>query len=152
MVRWPNLSMTAALSQSSYEPGATIHVSARLVEYDQPLRSPANGRADVTRPDGSLAIVGFASVGDGRYETAVPAPQAGIYRFRIRADGTTSRGRPFTRERLRTAPIWAGGDEPPRPPNRPTDPGDRWCELIECLLEQRVLPSAGGLESIAESS
>jgi hypothetical protein len=134
---YSNLSMTASLSQTSYEPGATIHVGARLREYDQPLARPANVRADVTRPDGSLAIVTFAAAGDGVYEAGMPATQIGVYRFRIRADGTTSRGRPFTRERLRTAAIWAGGDEPPRPPNRPGDPAEKWCEIIECLLERR---------------
>jgi hypothetical protein len=136
---YSNLSMTASLSQTSNEPGATVHLGARLREYDQPLASPANVRADVTRPDGSLAVVAYAPVGDGTFEGNMVATQNGVYRLRIRADGTTSRGRPFTRERLRTAAVWAGGDEPPRPP---ADPSDRWCELIECLLQQRGFGSA----------
>ena len=134
---YSNLTMRSSLTQDSYEPGATVHVGARLREYDQPLPGPANVRADVTRPDGSLAIVPMPGIGDASYEGVMVATQAGVYRFRIRADGTTSRGRPFTRERLRTAPVWAGGDEPPRPPGNPVDPGDKLCEIIACLLEQR---------------
>lgn len=134
---YSNLTMAASLTQTSYEPGATIQLSVRLREYDQPLLAPANVRADMTRPDDSLAIVSFALVGDGRYEATVVATDAGVYRFRYRADGTTSRGQPFTRERLRTAAVWRGGDEPPRPPRQPADPWDRWCELVECLVEQR---------------
>lgn len=134
---YSNLTMAASMSQTSNEPGATIHVSASLREYDQPLLSPASVRAEMTRPDDSLAVIPFGPAGDGRYEASVLATQAGVYRFRILASGTTSRGRPFTRERLRTAAIWAGGDKPPRPPHQPVDPGDRLCEIIECLLEQR---------------
>jgi hypothetical protein len=134
---YSNLTMAASLAQSSNEPGATIYMRAFLREYDQPLTASANVRAELTRPDGGKSIVAFGTVGDGAYEASAVATQVGVYQFRIMADGRTSRGRVFTRERLRTAAIWAGGDRPPRPPQNPVDPGDRLCEILDCLLEQR---------------
>jgi hypothetical protein len=133
---YSNLTMSASLTQASNEPGATIHLRASLREYDQPLLSPADVRAEVMHPDSGESVTAFAQAGQGVYETSVVATQAGVYRFRIMADGRTSRGRTFTRERLRTAAIWSGGDRPPRPP-RPVDPGERLCEILECLVGQR---------------
>jgi tyrosinase-like protein len=134
---YSNLTMAASLAQSSNEPGAALHLRASLREYDQPLTTPANVRAELTRPDGGVSVIAFGAVGEGAWETSLVATQVGVYRFRIMADGHTSRGRVFTRERLRTAAIWAGGDRPPRPPRHPVDPGDRLCKFLDCLLEQR---------------
>ena len=131
---YSNLTMTAQLSQSSNEPGATLHVSAALREYDQPLTTAANVRAEVARPDGGMSVVTFDSVGGGVWETSLVAAHVGVYRIRIVAEGRTSRGRTFTRERLRTAAIWAGGDRPTRDP---VETDNHVCEILECLLEQR---------------
>ncbi len=62
------------------------------------------------------------------------AAQAGVYRFRIIAEGRTMRGRPFTREQTLTGAAWAGGDQPPTPPN---DPGQRFCHFVHCLLKEK---------------
>lgn len=134
---YSNLTMAASLAQSSNEPGATIHLRASLREYDQPLTTPADVRAELTHPDGAVSVSAFAAVGDAAYEVNVPANQPGVYQVRIMADGRTSRGRVFTRERLRTAAIWSGGDRPPRPPRDPVNPRNQLCELLECLIEQR---------------
>lgn len=134
---YSNLTMAVSLAQSSNEPGAAIHLRASLREYDQPLSAPADVRAELTHPDGALSVITLAAAGEGAYETSLPANQPGVYRVRILADGRTSRGRVFTREGLRTAAIWSGGDRPPRPPNDPVDPGERLCQLLECLVEQR---------------
>jgi hypothetical protein len=129
--------MAASVSQSSNEPGATVFVHASLREYDQPFTSPTPVRAEVTRPDGTMSVLTLAPAGVGAYEASTIATQTGVYPIRIMAAGRTSRGRLFTRERLRTAAVWAGGDQPPRPPTKPSDPESRLCSLIECLLEQR---------------
>ncbi len=56
----------------------------------------------------------------------------------MRAGGETSRGRPFTREALRTASVWQGGDRPrdDTGPDRPgtTGGGDPLTGLLCCLL------------------
>jgi hypothetical protein len=139
---YSNLAMRAGLSQDSNEPGAHVALSVSLREYDQPLDRPAWVRAEITRPDNTAVTVALGSVGGGRYEGSITALDAGVYLVRFRADGVTSRGRAFTRERLRTAAVWAGGDQPPRPPSPPRDPGDRVCELIDCLLGQRGVERA----------
>jgi hypothetical protein len=133
---YSNLRMRASLTQSGNEPGATLYLSATLTEYDIPPTSPARVRAELVRPDDTSSVLWFQDRGAGTYETSCPATQAGVYRFRIIAEGTTMRSRPFTREQTLTGAVWAGGDRPPRPPR---SPDDRWCHLIDCLLAQKSI-------------
>ena len=66
------------------------------------------------------------------------APAAGIYRFDIRAEGPSARGRPFTREQIRTAAVWRGGDRSfPSAETDPNRPPDRLCRVLACLLRQK---------------
>src|SRR4029077_2096395 len=66
----------------------------------------------------------------------------GVYRFRIRASGTTMSGEPFVRERLLTAAVWRGGDHPDTGNNGQVivdylrDRDARLCELLKCLLQR----------------
>jgi hypothetical protein len=129
-----NLRMRATLAQSSNEPGATIFLRAALTEYAIPLPSPASVRAEMVRPDETQSIIALNQAGAGAYEASVLAAQAGVYRFRIIAEGRTMRGRPFTREQTLTGAAWAGGDQPPTPPN---DPGQRFCHFVHCLLKEK---------------
>ncbi|MET8179629.1 tyrosinase family protein [Streptomyces sp. NPDC005336] len=131
-----NLRMRAALAQSGNEPGAAVHLRASLTEYALPLSSPARVYAEVVHPDEARSQTVFTPVGDGVYEATFPATQAGVYRCRIIADGTTGRGTPFSREQTLTAAVWAGGD---REPPAPDDPGARTCRLLHCLLQQPTL-------------
>jgi hypothetical protein len=129
-----NLRMRATLAQSGNEPGATIHLSAALTEYAMPLSSPARVRANLVRPDASQTAVLLTATGPGAYAASVLATQAGVWQFRIVAEGTTMRGRPFTREQTLTGAIWPGGNRPPRDPD---DPTRRLCRLLHCLLAQK---------------
>lgn len=113
---YSNLHMAAQLTQTSHEPGADLLVSAILTEYGGPFRGSASVSADVTRPSGSVAKLSLIHEGDGVYSGELMASEAGLYTWRIRANGTTHRGRPFTREQIRTASFWAGGDNPGEPP------------------------------------
>lgn len=131
---YSNLRMRASLAQSGNEPGATMYLRASLTEYAIPLPSLAHVRAEVVHPDETQSVVVFTPAGPGTYETSLVATQTGVYRFRILASGTTMRGRPFTREQLRTGAVWPGGDQPPRSSE---DPGRRFCHLVHCLLKQR---------------
>ncbi len=63
-----------------------------------------------------------------------------MYPFRVLVDGTTMRGRKFTREQLLTGAVWKGGDNPP--PTTMDDPQhgkDELCKLLSCLLGEKVL-------------
>ncbi len=111
---WSNLRMAAAIHQSSYEPGATLTLSATLSEYGAPFLGHGAVQVEMRRPDGSLTIFALHQVAGetGRFEAHRNANQSGIYGCRFLAKGRTSREQPFTREAIRTAAVWHGGDNP----------------------------------------
>ena len=148
---YSNLRMAAAVHQSSLEPGARLIVRALLTEYGVPFRGHAAVTAELLRPDGhqSLLILHPVSGEPGAFQTSQTAAQAGIYRFRILANGRTGREQRFTREAIRTAAVWHGGDRPGQGGGGSGDPGDRgdpggghgtgrdWCAIVDCLLGRR---------------
>jgi len=135
---YSNLRMRASLAQTGNEPGATVYVRAALTEYAQPMAAPAAVRAEIARPDNTHSVVALVRQ-DEAYEASFVATQEGVYQVRILAEGTSRRGRPFTRETTRTAAVWQGGDRPPEDPRDPRDPGRTWCEIVKCLLGQRSI-------------
>jgi hypothetical protein len=138
-----NLRMKATLTQTSNEPGAHIRVRAVLTEYGVAVAYRAISRAELTRPDNTGTTLAMPEVEAGAFEVATPAFLPGIYRFRVVAEGRTLRGRPFTREQTLTAAVWKGGDTPP--PNGKNDPNaghDRFCQLVNCLLQQKGIQEA----------
>jgi hypothetical protein len=71
----------------------------------------------------------------GVFETSTTADLSGLYRFRLRAEGVTLRGVPFTRERLLSGAVWRGGNGPlPGTTIDPRQPDERLCRLLDCLL------------------
>ena len=138
---YSNLRLRTTLTQSGFEPGATIGVRALLTEYGVPVERRAQCRAEITRPDNSQAVSWMAETSAGHFELDAPAPLPGIYRFRIVAEGKTLRGRPFTREQTLTGATWRGGDRPP-PDRRDGDRFDGLHELIACLLRQKGILAA----------
>ncbi|HEX3463624.1 MAG TPA: M14 family zinc carboxypeptidase [Candidatus Elarobacter sp.] len=129
------LTMAAYVTQPSYVAPTTLHLRAVLTEIGLPLEGRAHVRAEVRRPDGTSAVVNLAETDAGVFEASTPAALNGIYPIRFRANGTTLRGFPFTREQTRTAMAWRGGNDPlPHAP--PT--GD-WCGLLRCLLSDRAI-------------
>jgi len=72
------------------------------------------------------------------FRTSTVASLAGLYRFRLRASGTTLRGRSFDRDMLLTTGVHAGGDQP-APGGGPRDGHERLCRLLHCLLTDGVL-------------
>ncbi len=111
---YSNLRMAAAVHQNSHEPGATLTLVASLTEYGAPFLGSATVQVDMTRPDGSQVLVALHAVNGepGRFEAHRTAAQAGIYSCHFLASGRTTREQPFTREALRTAAVWHGGDNP----------------------------------------
>jgi hypothetical protein len=145
---YSNLSLQANLEQSSFEPGATIHLHASLAEAGIPLGPKmAAVWAEITRPDGGMSLATLnehgAGLFTGTYATTIP----GVYRFRIRASGTTTRGEPFTREKTLTAAVWRGGDQGGGGTGGNgsgggggTQPGI--CDILKCLLKEEHLLGA----------
>ena len=90
--------------------------------------------------------------GDGQFSAQFATTRPGVYRFRIRAQGTTLSGESFTREKTLTAAVWRGGD-------RVSEPGGgingqiiidylrereaRLCELLNCLVQRDGDPRRG---------
>lgn len=132
-----NLRLSTALSQDSLEPGATVTLRAVLTEYDLPVEGRATVEAEVSRPDGTSSTLSLSEVDPGVFETSFPAPMPGQYPARVRAEGRSMHDRRFTREALRTAAVWRGGDtvEPTQPPVDTDVPGERLCDLLECLVD-----------------
>lgn len=138
---YSNLRMRARLDQTSFEPGATLTLTATLTEYGLPMDHRATVQADLTRPDGSHALLALSETAPGVHTTSVVAMQAGVYTFVVKASGSTLRGRPFTREQIVTGAVWKGGDDPD--PRTPPDGGgvgkDDLCCILKCLFSDAVL-------------
>jgi hypothetical protein len=128
---YSNLRLRGSVTQDSYEPGASLVVRASLTEYGAPFTGRASAFAELQHPDGSQAILPMADVGGGVYTAELVAADVGVYTFRIRVSGATSRELQFTREQTATAPVWRGGDNPPSRDG--TGVHTSLCLLIQCL-------------------
>lgn len=140
---YSGLRMTAAVHRSGGSPGATMTVRAILSEYGSPFRGTAVVAAELVRPDGSQSLMPLGEVpGEpGIFEADLEAAQTGIYRFRILAAGRTRREQRFTREAIRTAAFWRGGDLPERgsdPSGEQDDRAPDWCALLDCLVHDVI--------------
>ncbi|CAG5067482.1 hypothetical protein DYBT9623_00203 [Dyadobacter sp. CECT 9623] len=133
---YSNLRMNCTKSQTGYEPGATLKLRAAITEYGFALDNTASVQAELKTPDGLMSDVVFSKTAAGIYEVAVPAAYAGVYTFRVKAKGKTSRNISYTREQVMTAAVWRGGNNPP--PSHDNDPGhnptqEAICRLLTCL-------------------
>jgi len=135
---YSNLNMKATLQQSGYEPGAVFSIETILTEYGGPFRGSATVFADVILPNDALTTMQLNHKGDGVYSNSMTSTLEGLYSMRIRAKGTTNRGRSFTREQIRTASVWLGGDQPTTPPQSGDPngtPDDGLIDILCCLFE-----------------
>jgi hypothetical protein len=140
---YSNLSLQAGLEQASFEPGARLALHASVAESGIPLGHRTQVWAEVRRPNGSTATLAFTEHEDGQFAADYTTAMPGVYQFRVRAHGRTTRGEVFTREQTLTAGVWRGGD-------RPSDQGGagqvivdylrdhdaRLCALLKCVLER----------------
>ncbi len=135
-----NLTLHVGVHADSREPGATVLMRARLREYGLPIDGRNEVAVGLVRPDGTETTIALYEVDGGVFEGTLAAHMTGIYALHFRAKGTTRRGVPFTREALRTAAVWPGGNAPA--PSRHTDPRARdeeLCRLLGCLLGDGAL-------------
>jgi hypothetical protein len=126
--------MKASVSQNSYEPGATLTLRSVITEYGLPVENRANVRARIIRPDETSSEKTIAEIEPGVFEATIIASMPGIYSIKVLGTGKTLRGSYFTREQLRTASVWKGGDNP-----FPTTTGhQRLCTLLMCILKEKT--------------
>ena len=127
-----NLQFKCWRMQDSFVPGATVKIFAAITEYDVPLIQRASVWAEVLRPDGSGFDIKLNQNANGNYEESFATTMAGLYTFKIKAEGNTSKGYSFTREKTLTAGVYYGKYDPVPP----TAPGELFCEIIHCMLEE----------------
>jgi hypothetical protein len=140
---YSNLSLQTHVEQAGFEPGALISLYASLAQSGIPLTHHGQVSAEVTRPDGSVATLATAEQDSARFSGTFTATIPGVYRLRVRAQGTSFRGEPFTREKTLTAAVWCGGDRPPDPTGAVqtiidylTKRDMRLCDLLNCLFHR----------------
>lgn len=126
------LGMRTTLSQDSYEPGARLTLRTVLRQYGNIPITDATVSADVSSPDGTERTVTLDPVEEGVFETNLATSSTGVYRTHVHADGRSLRGKSFTREEIRTASVWHGGDDP-EAAGQPNAQARLLCELLECL-------------------
>ena len=116
-----NLRLAVQLSQDSTTPGTTVFLKARLWEYGAPFSGDARVWADVTAPDETFTALALDPKRYGPYKAEFAAAAAGIYRVRLRAEGVTGYGSPFSRESLHTVGTFVGQPSTSEEEPRPTD-------------------------------
>ena len=130
-----NLTFLAGAVQHSHEPGAAVELAASLTEYDVPFAGSVNVWAEVTLPGGATMTATLAESAGSQFSATFVTTAPGVYAFRLRAEGATSRGVRFTREKTATAGVWVGGD-------RPAATDDHacgcFCRLMRCLFGQET--------------
>ena len=123
---WSNVRLSARLTQTRFEPGATLRLDVALTEYGLPVERRARVQAEVKRPDGIALTLPLAEEAPGTFGGALVATLDGVWHVRIRSRGRTLGGRAFSREHLLSAAVIIGGDRPPqRPAPEIDDPRER---------------------------
>ena len=131
---YSNLRFEAQLHQQSLSPGASVTLAAALKEYDAPFTGSATVWADITYPDASIHTLQLDELSKGQYSATFNTVAAGVYACRIRAQGYSSLSHNFTREKTLTAGVYHG-----RYDVVPPDSTNPACELLGCLLSEKVL-------------
>ncbi len=136
---YSNLKMQARLLQNHHGANATFTLRATLTEYGAPLRGSATVWAEITEPDGTQSTLSLDETQQGVFEASVVPASTGVLRARVRGQGETRRGLPFTREQLVTGVTWVGGDRPWEPPRDGRPEEDGLERLLKCLCTGKML-------------
>ena len=133
---YSNISLAAHTIQTSFEPGASIQLDASLFQSGIPGITQGYIWAEVTRPNGTMVNVPMAVNETGDFVANYNTSSPGVYRFRIRAIGTSANGERFTREKTLTAAVWQGGNYVVNPSGGHNNTQKYLCELLQCLLRR----------------
>lgn len=135
-----NLRMDVNVLQESLEPGGIMRLRALVTEYDRPVENRARVSVEIERPDSTETRLTLAEVEPGVFEGQMTSTMSGVYHLLFRSAGKTTRGLPFTREEIRTAAVWKGGDTPsPTSQGDPRGRDEDLCRLLECLFNKETL-------------
>jgi hypothetical protein len=126
-----SLRMKVQIHQKGIDPGAVMHLSARLSEYGIPVEDRAKVRAELNGPGGQ-GMVELKETAPGLFEGSLEGKERGLYRFRVVAQGRTLRGVRFTREQTLTGAIYE--PKPPEDPKPPEGGSTQPCRKILCAL------------------
>ncbi len=132
---YSNLNLNAYKTQDSLRPGAAVTLFASLTEYDVPLQPVATVWAQITTPDQGTIDLKLNKINAATYSASFNTTLPGVYLSRVRAEGYTSKGRPFTREKTLTAGVYYGNYNPMPDPK----PAEEICHLIHCFLSEETL-------------
>ena len=135
-----NLRMDAWKVQNNTAPGSVIGINATLKAYDVPFSKSASVWAEMTLPDGSSQMLKLNHTGDGRYAADYVTSLAGVYVFRVMAEGLTAGGSTWTREKTLTAGVYRDHSSNDGNGGDTGDSCRRLSEWLRCLLgEHNVL-------------
>jgi hypothetical protein len=136
---YSNLKMEVWLTQDHYEPGATFQLGVRLTQYGIPLETDASVVVELSHPTGSK-ILTLEKEGGKEYVANLKSHASGIYQYRIKVNGLTLEGARYSRELVRTAAVWTGGNRPfPGSLQYPaTGIKEEFCRMLSCLPDEKI--------------
>lgn len=134
-----NLRMEAWKVQDDTAPGSRVRINASLKAYDVPFSGKASVWVEVTAPDASSQVIKLDAGSEGRHATDYTTSLAGVYVFRVMAEGLTAGGSSWTREKTLTAGVFRnrGGGRDGGGSNG--DARGCACEWLRCLLKEHAI-------------
>jgi hypothetical protein len=141
-----NIQLNAWRLQESFKPGGSVGLYASLREYDVPLAGRASVWSEVERPDQSTFKLNLSQTEAGAYSASFTTSLAGVYKCRVLAEGNSSVGIPFTREKTLTAGAYYSDDRP----GNGNDPGELICRLLHCIFEEHEALRPPAVRRLAE--
>lgn len=141
-----NIQLNAWRLQESLKPGATVSLYASLKAYDVPLPIRASVWAEVERPDQSKFTLKLGASEAGMYSASFATSLAGVYKCRVMAEGNSSNGIPFTREKTLTAGVYFAEDGS----GTRGESGELICRLLHCIFEEHEVLRSTALRRLAE--
>lgn len=134
---YSSLRMETTVVQDHYEPGAEIRIQVQFTQHGIPLQANTNVSVILTHPNGQEQNLNMNKNKYGLFSSTIKASEFGIYEFRIKGNGESLRGRPFTRDMVRTAAAWRGGNVIDDPGSGDGQSREELCHLIKCLLNDK---------------
>lgn len=134
MHSFSNLKMNATISQNGFLPGSTFYIRVVLTEYTLPIQKRATVKAEIEYPDKTSSTMSLIEEEPGIFKVSLIAAIAGIYRFKILAEGGTYRGIPFTREQILDGMVFNSDNRPTT--DIPSGFQD-FCSLLKCLADDK---------------
>jgi hypothetical protein len=142
-----NIQLNAWRLQESFKPGASVGLFVSLKEYDIPLPPVrASVGAEIERPDQSRFTVKLCETETGIYGASFQTSLAGVYKCRVIAEGNSSKGMRFTREKTLTAGVYFGDDRP----GNGSDSAELICRLLHCIFEEHEILHPTAVRRLAE--